>query len=170
MLQPLDKMKYTLYCLGEGWFYAKKFDEDTAVWKKENNAFEQGIERMLNNDALKTMGKEKDAALQNKQSNNNQPTNNTQLNNNLARFQRAFNLAFIVPFQTYTQGAQQTLNRMAQVLSHKAADILRALGIRIKSDFDTEEDLNQKEEMSDVEAYADEFVRRSQASSGQSGL
>lgn len=170
MLAPLDKMKYTLYCMGEGWFYAKKYDEDQTVWKAENNVFEQGIERMLNKEALQKLSNEKEANLQNTP---NQPSspNLQNANNNLNRFQQAFRLAFVLPFQAYTQAIQQNTQAMAKKLSQFTAAFLRALGVKIKTEnTETETENLNKDIDSDGEKFADHFVRRSQASTGGGGL
>ena len=176
-LNPLSKAGYVLYCMGEAWFNARKYNADNAHYQREQSVIQEGITRILTanekqfSSRLQTQQLDANAFQQQQTIRGffNRLGQNVLLNTQrvLQVLNRQVFAPFIIqPFTTILQNTQ----RFIHFLSRFAAVILQGAGSKsvdenLKAD---ETERNHKAETGDKAQYADLFVRRSQAS-GQSG-
>lgn len=162
-----------LYCNGEAWFNARKYNTDLSVLLKMENVFQSSIEQLMKSALL---NKQAQTNIQTRVANDTFLTRLQQipLLNALGKFftpltTPVFNILEQLQ-QQVRQQAQRPLNPLQQLSLRIAAVLLSFAsafsGRHLSSIRESDEDkaLRKRDEEADAEAYADKFIRRSQAS------
>ena len=163
-----------MYCMGEAWFNAREYSNELKLFKTLENAFVQGMDRLIRSQEHQQLT---------------QSIQSTQLatassqNAFLARmatFARPVVNVFVAFQSMVGQQIQQLGKQVAQtalLLANMPQRALQSLlpnlsslvagmfGLRQKAR-EVEDKINKEEFEMDAESYADNFIRRSQASAG----